>query len=36
MNTRREFLQKISGSAIGLAVLPGHLPAACTSLPGDA
>jgi hypothetical protein len=36
MNSRREFLQKISGSAIGLSLLPGHLPAACTSLPGEA
>jgi predicted dehydrogenase len=28
MNSRREFLQKISGSAIGLSLLPGQLPAA--------
>jgi predicted dehydrogenase len=34
MNTRRQFLQKISGSAIGLSILPGHLTAACNSLPG--
>ena len=32
MNTRREFLQKISGSAIGLSLLPGYLPASCTNL----
>jgi hypothetical protein len=36
MNTRREFLQKLSGSAIGLSLLPGHLPAACTGIPGEA
>ena len=35
MNTRRDFLQKISGSAIGLSLLPGYLPAACTNLPGE-
>ena len=33
MNTRRQFLQKISGSAIGLSILPGVLPAACTGAP---
>ncbi len=36
MNTRREFLQKISGSAIGLSILPGYLSAACNTLPGEA
>ncbi len=36
MNTRREFIQKISGSAIALSVLPGQLSAACTSVPGVA
>jgi predicted dehydrogenase len=35
MNTRRDFLQKISGSAIGLSLLPGYLPAAGTNLPGE-
>ncbi|HCL84539.1 MAG TPA: glucose-fructose oxidoreductase [Chitinophagaceae bacterium] len=35
MNSRREFLQKISGSAIGLSLLPGYLPAACTNLPEE-
>ncbi len=35
MNSRREFLQKISGSAIGLSILPGYLPAACTNLPDE-
>jgi predicted dehydrogenase len=33
MNTRRQFLQKISGSAIGLSILPGSLAIACTSAP---
>lgn len=33
MNTRRTFLQKISGSAIGLSLLPGHLMATIPSLP---
>ncbi len=32
MNTRRQFLQKISGSAVGLSVLPGYLPAACNTV----
>ena len=36
MNTRREFIQKISGSAIAVSLLPGHLPAACTTIPGEA
>ena len=36
MNTRREFIQKISGSAIALSVLPAYLPAACTTLPAEA
>ena len=36
MNTRREFIHKISGSAIALSILPGYLPAACTSVPGVA
>jgi predicted dehydrogenase len=27
MNTRRAFLQKISGSAVGISLLPGHLSA---------
>ncbi len=35
MNSRREFLQKLSGSAIGLSLLPGTLSAACTSIPGQ-
>src|ERR1700694_4987814 len=35
MNTRREFLQKISGSAIGLSILPAPMVAACSSLPGE-
>ena len=35
MNTRRQFLQKISGSAIGVSLLPGQLAAACSSLPGE-
>src|ERR1700682_4801204 len=35
MNSRREFLQKISGSAIGLSLLPAYLPAANTILPGE-
>jgi predicted dehydrogenase len=36
MNTRREFIQKISGSAIAVSLLPGHLSAACTTMPGEA
>jgi len=36
MNSRREFLQKLSGSALGLSLLPGHLPAACSSIPDKA
>ena len=35
MNTRREFIQKISGSAMALSVLPAYLPAACTTLPDE-
>ena len=35
MNTRRQFLQKISGTAVGLSLLPAHLPAACNTLPGE-
>ena len=31
MNTRRQFLRKISGSAIGLSILPASLAASCTS-----
>lgn len=35
MNTRREFLQKISGSAIGLSLLPtGVATAGCQVMPG--
>ena len=30
MNTRRQFLQKISGSAVGLSILPGVLSASST------
>jgi predicted dehydrogenase len=32
MNTRRKFLQRISGTAIGLSILPGSLPAACNGV----
>jgi predicted dehydrogenase len=32
MNSRREFLQKISGSAIALSLLPGAATAACTNI----
>ena len=35
MNTRREFLQKISGSAIGLTILPTITSAACAAVPGE-
>jgi predicted dehydrogenase len=35
MNSRREFLQKISGSAIALAAMPASLSAACTNLTGE-
>ncbi|HMC87670.1 MAG TPA: Gfo/Idh/MocA family oxidoreductase, partial [Chitinophagaceae bacterium] len=35
MNSRREFLQKISGSAIGLSLLPTLVSAAATALPGE-
>jgi predicted dehydrogenase len=35
MNSRREFLQKISGSAIALSILPGQLSAASASIPGE-
>jgi predicted dehydrogenase len=35
MNSRREFLQKISGSAIALAVMPASLSAACTNSAGQ-
>jgi len=28
MNSRRDFLQKLTGSAIALTILPGHTPAA--------
>jgi len=35
MNSRREFLQKISGSAIGLSLLPGQLSAEAGLLDGE-
>jgi predicted dehydrogenase len=35
MNSRREFLQKISGSAIGLGILPTLASAACATIPGE-
>jgi len=31
MNTRREFLHKLSGSALGFALVPGQLAASCTT-----
>jgi predicted dehydrogenase len=34
MDTRRKFLRKISGSAIGLSILPGQLPAAISPFAG--
>jgi predicted dehydrogenase len=35
MNSRREFLQKISGSAIAISLLPSQLSAARSVLPGE-
>ena len=35
MNTRREFLQKISGSAIALSILPDHCQLHVQAVPGE-
>lgn len=34
MNSRREFLQKLTGSAVGLAILPSQLAEASANIPG--
>src|SRR5450755_2195069 len=35
MNSRREFLQKITGSAVGLSLLPSIASEACAAIPGE-